>query len=123
MFVPFFAWPLAAQLIVAADTVPKIDVTPSCRGAAQAGYIATTAERLKSCIESENRTRDQLVKDWGTFAVADRTWCVSSIAGFQPTYSELATCLEMKRDIKKMQPADSTSPAASPATPTRNRAR
>ena len=39
MFVPWFALPLAAQLIAVADGVPKFDVTPSCQGAAKSGYI------------------------------------------------------------------------------------
>ena len=47
MFVPLLAVPLAAQLIAAADGVPKLNVTPSCKGAAKAGYIATTEDRLQ----------------------------------------------------------------------------
>ncbi len=58
MFIPWFALPLAAQLIAVADGVPKLDVTPSCRGAAKAGYISTTEDRLKSCLDSEMRTRE-----------------------------------------------------------------
>ena len=110
MFVPWFALPLAAQLIAVADSVPKLDVTPSCRGAAKAGYISTTEDRLKSCIDSELRTRDQLEKQWPTFPASDRTDCFDSIKGFQPTYTELATCLEMKRDLRNVKPAD-TAPA------------
>jgi hypothetical protein len=111
MFVPWFAWPLAVQLIVVADGVPKLDVSPSCRGAAKSGYISTTEARLQNCIDSEQRTRDQLEKDWASFPAADRTWCVSSIQGFQPTYSELATCLEMKRDLRTMKPPEAEGPA------------
>ena len=114
MFVPLSALPLVFVL-VAADGVPTIDVTPSCRGAAAAGFIATTEERLKSCIDSEKRTRDKLDKDWSSFTPGDRTACVSSIKGFEPTYSELATCLEMKRDLKNTKPAEADSvPAATP---------
>ena len=100
MFVPLFALPVALQLVAVADGVPQLNVTPSCRGAAQSGFIATTGDRLKSCIDTEQRTREQLAKDWAKFPAADRAFCVSSIAGFEPTYSELATCLEMKRDLK-----------------------
>ena len=112
MFVPLSALPLAVLLIAAADGVPKLDVTPSCRGAAEAGYIATTEERLKTCIDSEQRTRDQLDKNWPSFPAVDRASCISSIKGFEPTYSELATCLEMKRDLKNTKPAEAdTAPA------------
>ena len=114
MFVPLLAVPLALQLIAAADGVPKLNVTPSCKGAAQAGYIATTEERLKSCIDTELRTRDKLDKDWSSFPVADRVWCVGATKGFEPTYSELATCLEMKRDIRNSKPAEADTMPAKP---------
>ena len=110
MFVPLLAWPLALQLVAAGDGVPNLNVTPSCKGAAQAGYIATTEERLKSCIDSEQRTREQLDKNWSSFPVSDRVWCISSIMGFAPTYSELATCLEMKRDLANTKPGEAGSP-------------
>ena len=116
MFIPFFAWPLAVQLIAAADGVPKFDVTPSCQGAAKSGYISSAEDRLKSCIDSEMRTRDKLQEQWPGFPAADRVNCYDSIKGFQPTYSELATCLEMKRDLRNVKPPDSgMAPAAKPA--------
>ena len=108
MFVPLFALPLALQLVAMGDGVPNLNVRPSCEGAAQPGYIATTEDRLKSCIDTEQRTREQLGKDWANFPSADRVLCISSIAGFEPTYSELATCLEMKRDLKNAKPARPT---------------
>ena len=61
MFVPFFAVPLAASWIAAADGTPKLDVTQSCRAAA-AGYVDQTTERLKSCLDSEQRTREWVAK-------------------------------------------------------------
>jgi hypothetical protein len=109
MIVPILALPLALQLVAMGDGIPNLNVRPSCEGAARAGYIATTEERLKSCIDTEQRTRDQLGKDWTNFPSADRVSCIASIAGFAPTYSELATCLEMKRDIKNTRPAEADS--------------
>jgi hypothetical protein len=114
MFVPLFALPVALQLVAISDGVPKLNVTPSCRGAAQSGFIATTEDRLKTCIDTEQRTREQLDKDWSKFPTGDRAFCVSSISGFEPTYSELATCLEMKRDLRNTQPGE-----ADTATPPR----
>jgi hypothetical protein len=105
MFVPLLAVPLAVQLI-AADGVPKFDVTPSCEGAARANYMAQGNERLQSCITSENNTRDQLAKNWSSFPPADRANCVAAMHNFNPTYTELATCLEMKRALRTTRPAD-----------------
>jgi hypothetical protein len=106
MFVPWFALPLAAQLIAVADGVPKFDVTPSCQGAAKSGYISTEESRLKSCIDSEMRTRQKLEEEWAKYPPGDRSDCYASIRGFQPTYVELATCLEMKRDIRNSKSPD-----------------
>ena len=101
MLVPLLALPMIAFAV--ADTVPKFDVTASCRGAADSGFIARTSDRLQSCLDSEQRTRDTLAQNWSTFPAADRAYCVGSMGRFEPTYTELATCLEMKRDVKARQ--------------------
>ena len=89
-----------------ADSVPSWDVTASCRGAAEAGYVQDTKVNLQRCLDSEQRTREQLNKNWSTFPEADRLKCVKTQT-FSPTYSELATCLEMKRDLENSaKPAD-----------------
>jgi hypothetical protein len=92
----------------AADSVPSWDVTKSCRGAAESGFEKDTNANLKRCLDSEQRTREQLNKDWSTFPAADRVKCVKTQT-FSPTYSELATCLEMSRDLRNgAKPADAT---------------
>ncbi len=97
MFVPFLALPLATHLIIfVADSVPKFDVTQSCRAAAAA---ANTPERLQGCLDSEQRAHDQLVKEWSNFKPDDRAKCVRTIKVFSPTYTELITCLEMARGV------------------------
>ena len=91
-----------------ADSIPHWDVTPSCRGAASAGFSQQTTESVKRCLEDEQHTREELNKAWSTFSAADRINCVRSLT-FEPTYTELATCLEMSRDMKNLpgaKPAD-----------------
>jgi len=119
MFVPLLALPLAVQLVAAADGVPKFDVRPSCEGAARANYMAQGNERLESCIASEHSTRDQLDKSWASFPADDRSNCVAAMHNFNPTYTELATCLEMKRDLRNMKsgntmPMPNTAPRRRP---------
>jgi hypothetical protein len=109
MFVPLLAVPLTVLLVAATDGVPKFDVKPSCQGAVQ--VLAQGKERLQSCLDSEEHTRSQLEKSWSTFPPADRTGCIGAMH-FSPTYTELATCLEMKRDLRESQP-----PAAAPPPP------
>jgi len=102
MFVPFFALPLATQLIISvADSVPKLNVTASCRAAAAAA--ANGSDRMQSCLASEQRIYDQLVKGWSDFSSVDRANCGKAVKGFEPTYTELLTCLEMARDVKKIR--------------------
>ena len=109
MLVPLLTLPVAITLI-AADGLPSFDVAPSCQGAVAAGYIAPEKDRLQNCLDSEKRTREKLQGEWNTFPATDRSFCVSSIKGFSPTYTELATCLEMRRDMKSARPpADGSS--------------
>jgi hypothetical protein len=84
--------------------VPSWDLTASCRAAGLAGYSQTPDERVKSCLASEQRTREELTKYWSTYPAEDRSGCVKSLT-FSPTYTELITCLEMRRDVKKMRDA------------------
>ena len=101
MFVPFFALPLAVQLIISvADGVPTLDVTGSCRAAAAA---ANNTDRMQSCLASEQKIHDQLVKDWSGYPSVDRANCLKAVKAFEPTYTELLTCLEMARDVKKLE--------------------
>ena len=83
--------------------VPNWDVTSSCRAAAQVATAGKAAEREKSCLETENRTREKLAADWPTFPAAERTRCIGSIKWFSPTYTELAACLEMYADVRRMK--------------------
>ncbi len=78
---------------------PAWDVRPSCRGAADAGYVTQSGDQLTSCVEREERARQQLEHAWSTYTVLDRNECMESIKWFEPTYSELATCLEMRAQV------------------------
>ena len=100
MFVPLCAVPLVSQ-VAASEGVPRWDVTPSCKGAAAAaGDGEQGKSRLQGCIDSEARTKAMLEKTWANFSAKDRAKCIQTIQWFEPTYTELAACLEMGRDAK-----------------------
>jgi hypothetical protein len=100
MFIPILVAPLVLQIAVS-DTVPNWDVTASCRGAAEAaGPGEAGQQRLKGCLDSEQNTKQKLQTEWTNFPTADRLNCIRSIQWFEPTYTELAACLEMGRDAK-----------------------
>jgi hypothetical protein len=95
-------------LLPVADAVPTLDVGPVCRGIAlqggATGRDSATKSEVDSCLKSEQAMRDQIVKDWSTFAASDRTSCVTeSRMGGESSYTELLTCLEMARDVRKMR--------------------
>jgi hypothetical protein len=93
---------LVSATVLVADQVPRLDVTPSCR--ASANGILGVKQDIESCMQSENAARDQLAQQWGTFAAADRQSCttLTTLGGTGGTYTELITCLEMKRDVAKL---------------------
>ena len=91
-----------------ADGVPSWDLTQSCRAAASIAVGATPSDRVTSCLASEQRTREELTKNWSTFPTEDRIGCVKSLT-FSPTYTELLACLERRghvRNIRNAKPAD-----------------
>jgi hypothetical protein len=98
---PFLAVPLALHLIASSNGgVPTLDVRPSCRAAAIAEV--TIKDAMQSCMADEQNAHDQLVRQWTKFNTADRAACLGPIMEFEPTYTELLTCLEMATDTRKM---------------------
>ena len=92
---------LASAGIAAAQGVPNIDIGPSCRAAAK-GAVGIQQD-YDSCRKSEEAARDALAKQWNSFLAADRGSCFRlTTTGTPGTYTELLTCLEMKRDARKL---------------------
>ena len=109
---PIFA---GSQLIIAvANGVPTIDVDRTCRAAASVTSTATSQRDVDICVSSEQKAREQMVKDWAQYATGDKARCVQ--AGptvYLPSYVEWLTCLEMETTVKKIREEQKTH-----ATPT-----
>jgi len=99
----------------ATDRVPVLDVEPVCRGIAEQGGTTLhdplmahapkpeTVDPKSDCVNSEQRIRNQLTTAWQRFDAADRAHCISeSEMGGESSYTELITCLEMARDVRKL---------------------
>jgi len=87
------------------DDIPTLDVNPVCHGIALQGELEAGLQRtnFEQCVKSEQDTREQLKKEWSTFTTADRTDCVNlAKTGGEPSYTELITCMEMARDVRKL---------------------
>ena len=78
-----------------ADSVPSWDLTASCLAAGLAGYSQTPDERVKSCLASEQRTREELTKHWSTYPAEDRIGCLKSLT-FSPTYKPSVVGLRLR---------------------------
>jgi len=65
----------------------------------------------------------QLEKEWSTFTTADKTDCVSlANTGGESSYTELITCMEMARDVRKLHSdANSLSEQNIPSAPVGHR--
>src|SRR5271155_2835123 len=94
---------LGAHLMMpVADSVPTLNVEQVCQGLAQQGGVSfhdtDIADEKKNCLDSEQAIRDQLAKEWSSFAPADKVACTNeSVMGGESSYTELLTCLEMAR--------------------------
>ena len=108
---------LGVQLMMpVADGVPVLNVEQVCQGIAQQGGVTfhdpQIAQEKKDCLDSEQATRQELVKQWSSFSPIDKTACTNeSRMGGDSSYTELLTCLEMARDVRKMgkEPAEPNS--------------
>ena len=99
---------LTSSLGVPADDVAVLDIHPICRGIAM--QAANPTEKggpdltFGECVKSEQSVRDEIAKVWSSFAPADKGHCVRlATQGGEPSYTELITCLEMARDVRKLR--------------------
>src|SRR6266498_2353097 len=101
----------ARQRVAALETqgrreVPTIDLQKTCQAAAGAMVSlmggTTTEQDVNACLDSEQKARDQIFKDRATYAAADKKQCMRTDV-YLPSYVEWLTCLEMERDVRKME--------------------
>lgn len=87
--------------------VPVVDIQQTCRIAASAMVQlmgnSSVQNDQQACLNSEQRARELIIKDWGSFSAGDRALCVQTKV-YLPSYVEWLTCLEMNRDVRKMAP-------------------
>ena len=100
-----------------ADSVPVLNVEQVCQGIAQQGGVtfhdSAVGDEKKNCLDSEQATRDELVKQWTSFAPADKVACTNeSRMGGDSSYTELLTCLEMARDVRTMHSEQREAPVS-----------
>jgi hypothetical protein len=92
---------LALMAIAAGEPMPAINSEAFCRSAAvRAQPIAS----IDACMDDERRAHDQLIRQWKEFSAGDKADCVPlTLTGGTPTYIELLTCLELRRDTRRLR--------------------
>jgi hypothetical protein len=109
----------AALETQARKEVPTIDVQKTCKVAAGAMLSlmggTTTEQDINACLDSEQKARDQIVKDLATYSSAYKTQCMRTDV-YLPSYVEWLTCLEMERDVRKERRQEETFGQGGPYT-------
>src|ERR1700745_3601514 len=102
MFRAFVATVLAALclsgLSARSDDVPTLNVNPVCHGIALRGELEAGLQQtsFQQCVQSEQRVRDGIKKQWSTFSTADKSHCVAlTKTGAESSYTEPLPCMEM----------------------------
>src|SRR5215467_98002 len=112
-------------LSVRSDDIPTLDVNPVCHGIAIQGELEAGLPQtsFQQCVQSEAATRDEIKKSWSTFTTADKTHCVAlAKTGGESSYTELLTCMEMARDVRKLHADANSLPEQNiPSAPTGHR--
>jgi hypothetical protein len=99
------------------DDIPTLDVNPVCHGIALQGELQAGLQQtsFQKCVESEQAVRDEVKKQWPTFSTADKSHCVAlAKTGGESSYTELLTCMEMARDVRKLHAEADNSSAPVP---------
>jgi hypothetical protein len=92
---------VGSLVLAAAVPLPRLNVEPSCRAAAER---AADPSYAAVCLRKEQEARNQIERQWNEFTADDRVQCVPRVtmAG-RATYTELLTCLEMARDVRRLR--------------------
>jgi hypothetical protein len=106
-FAPAIAIAMTMPAILSArsDDIPTLDVNPVCRGIAMQGELEAGLQQtsFQQCVQSEQAVREDVKKEWSTFSTGDKTHCVAlAKTGGESSYTELLTCMEMARDVRKL---------------------
>lgn len=79
-----------------ADTVPRFDIAASCGSADKS---ATGIGRpVQACRDDEEKARTALETRWSEYPAGARSSCTADASlGGPPSYVQLITCLEMRK--------------------------
>jgi hypothetical protein len=108
--VPLLNAALLAAIVLVADRVPSFNVEAHCRRVAREAHPVGDPH---ACLQEEQEARAKLVAQWTQFSAADRSYCRDLTAlGGEPTFTELLTCLEMRREAERLRDKENATTGA-----------
>ena len=93
---------MSSHLVFAvADGAPEFDIARTCKLDLDATAGVADHQAFKSCVDDEQKAKQQLASKWSKYPAPSRASCASqeSIGG-TPSYVSLQTCLEMDQWAK-----------------------
>ncbi len=84
-------------LVVAlAASFPNIDIHNACHKAEVTALPERRASVVESCVREEEKAKGILSQKWTEFSSSARQSCSEANGGFQYSYVELLTCLQVQ---------------------------
>jgi hypothetical protein len=104
---------LLAIPAVRSQNVPVLHSEQICHGIVKQSGDSLSAGDPKvafsQCMDAEQKDRETLVKEWSQFTADDKRHCTAETTmGGESSYTELVTCLEMARDVRKLRESSTT---------------
>ena len=98
--------------IPVSDTVPKFDIAKECH------FEGGSSQIFDRCSQDEADALQRLHEEWPQFTSANRSSCLAEAtdAGLA-SYVEFLICLEMARDVDKMDTDVARGTESKPAAP------
>jgi len=87
-----------------AGSVPTMDARKGCQASQEAvgSIFGNDAFGVDSCLRQEQEARQQIINKWTTYPPVDKQKCIIT-TGYNPSYVEWITCLEMYRDVRMLR--------------------
>lgn len=102
------------------DQYPTLNVAPICHGITNQSDLEAGLRSVSfdQCMQAEQVDRETMIKEWFTFSADDRRHCIAEATmGGSSSYTDLLTCLEMARDVRKLHSEVSSSSAPAQQMP------
>lgn len=99
--------------MAAADKVSRFDIAHSCRVGQNIGIVASA---FASCMQREEKARDQFNAQWAKFPKADKTRCIDlcNCGGIAGSSADLLTCFQIAHETRTLPTNDNLIPSPLP---------